>query len=67
MLHQLAAPPAAATNQATALTTVRGIDVASYQHQNGAAISWASVARAGYKFAAIKTTEGNYYVNPYAI
>ena len=69
LLQQLATPSssAAATNQATALTTVRGIDVASYQHQNGAAISWASVARAGYKFAAIKTTEGNYYVNPYAI
>jgi len=67
LLHQLATAPAAATNQATALTTVRGIDVASYQHQNGAAISWASVARTGYKFAAIKTTEGNYYVNPYAI
>jgi len=69
LLQQLATPSssAAATNQATALTTVRGIDVASYQHQNGAVISWASVARAGYKFAAIKTTEGNYYVNPYAI
>jgi GH25 family lysozyme M1 (1,4-beta-N-acetylmuramidase) len=67
LLHQLAAPSAAATNQATALATVRGVDVASYQHQNGAAIGWASVARAGYKFAAIKTTEGNYYVNPYAI
>jgi GH25 family lysozyme M1 (1,4-beta-N-acetylmuramidase) len=69
LLRQLATPSssAAATNQATALTTVRGIDVASYQHQNGAAISWGSVARTGYKFAAIKTTEGNYYVNPYAI
>jgi GH25 family lysozyme M1 (1,4-beta-N-acetylmuramidase) len=73
LLQQLAPPSssssssAAATNQATALTTVRGIDVASYQHQNGAAIGWASVARTGYKFAAIKTTEGNYYVNPYAI
>jgi len=69
LLKQLATPSSssAATNQATALTTVRGIDVASYQHQNGAAISWASVARTGYKFAAIKTTEGNYYVNPYAI
>lgn len=69
LLQQLATPSSssAATNQATALTTVRGIDVASYQHQNGAAISWASVARTGYKFAAIKTTEGNYYVNPYAI
>jgi GH25 family lysozyme M1 (1,4-beta-N-acetylmuramidase) len=68
LLRQLATPSSsAATNQATALTTVRGIDVASYQHQNGTAISWASVARTGYKFAAIKTTEGNYYVNPYAI
>ena len=69
LLQQLAAPSssAAAMNQATALTTVRGIDVASYQHQNGTAIGWASVARTGYKFAAIKTTEGNYYVNPYAI
>lgn len=70
LLQQLATPSsaaaAAAVNQA-ALATVRGIDVASYQHQNGAAISWSSVARAGYKFAAIKTTEGNYYVNPYAI
>jgi GH25 family lysozyme M1 (1,4-beta-N-acetylmuramidase) len=68
LLQQLATPSSsAAVNQATALTTVRGIDVASYQHQNGAAIGWASVARTGYKFAAIKTTEGNYYVNPYAI
>ena len=67
LLHELATPPAAAANQAAALTTVRGIDVASYQHPNGAAISWASVARAGYRFAAIKTTEGDYYSNPYAI
>jgi GH25 family lysozyme M1 (1,4-beta-N-acetylmuramidase) len=67
LLRELATPPSAATNQATALTTVRGIDVASYQHANGATISWASVARAGYKFAAIKTTEGDYYINPYAI
>jgi GH25 family lysozyme M1 (1,4-beta-N-acetylmuramidase) len=67
LLKELATAPSAATNQATSLTTVRGIDVASFQHPNGAAISWASVARAGYKFAAIKTTEGDYYVNPYAI
>jgi GH25 family lysozyme M1 (1,4-beta-N-acetylmuramidase) len=44
---------------------VRGVDVASYQHVNGAAIGWSSVARAGYKFVAIKATEGNYYANPY--
>jgi GH25 family lysozyme M1 (1,4-beta-N-acetylmuramidase) len=45
--------------------TVRGVDVASYQHPDGAAIDWARVARAGYKFAFIKATEGNYYTNPY--
>jgi GH25 family lysozyme M1 (1,4-beta-N-acetylmuramidase) len=71
LLHELAGAPAAAGNaavsQATALTTVRGIDVASFQHPDGAAINWASVAKAGYKFTAVKTTEGDYYVNPYAI
>jgi len=45
---------------------VHGIDVAAFQHPNGAVINWADVAGAGYKFAAVKTTEGNYYVNPWA-
>ena len=71
LLQSLAGTPAAASNaavsQATSLTTVRGIDVASFQHPNGAAINWTAVARAGYKFAAVKTSEGDYYVNPYAI
>jgi GH25 family lysozyme M1 (1,4-beta-N-acetylmuramidase) len=50
---------------------LNGIDVASFQHPNGAAINWAQVAGAGYQFAAIKATEGTYtsqgtfYVNPY--
>jgi GH25 family lysozyme M1 (1,4-beta-N-acetylmuramidase) len=43
----------------------RGIDVADYQHRHGAVIDWARVARAGYKFAFIKVSEGDYYVNPY--
>jgi GH25 family lysozyme M1 (1,4-beta-N-acetylmuramidase) len=43
----------------------RGIDVASYQHPHGAPINWAQVARAGYTFAFIKASEGNYYTNPY--
>jgi GH25 family lysozyme M1 (1,4-beta-N-acetylmuramidase) len=43
----------------------RGVDVASYQHPHGAAIDWSRVAAAGYKFAFIKATEGDYYVNPY--
>src|SRR5215469_1908492 len=46
-------------------STVQGIDVASFQHPNGAAISWTKVAQAGYKFVFIKATEGSYYVNPY--
>ncbi|OLF15202.1 GH25 family lysozyme [Actinophytocola xanthii] len=44
---------------------VRGIDVASHQHPKGAAINWRGVAGAGYRFAAVKASEGNYYTNPY--
>ena len=43
----------------------QGVDVASFQHPNGAPINWTQVAGAGYQFAAIKATEGNYYTNPY--
>jgi lysozyme len=43
----------------------RGIDVSSFQHPGGARIDWRSVAKAGYRFAFIKSTEGTYYVNPY--
>ena len=53
----------ATTSSAT--LSVQGIDVASFQHPNGAAISWTQVAQAGYKFAFIKATEGSYYTNPY--
>jgi GH25 family lysozyme M1 (1,4-beta-N-acetylmuramidase) len=42
-----------------------GVDVADYQHPHGAAINWPRVAAAGYKFAFIKATEGDYYSNPY--
>jgi GH25 family lysozyme M1 (1,4-beta-N-acetylmuramidase) len=57
------APPAAADGQA------RGIDVANYQHPNGAAIDWNAVRGSGIEFAFIKATEGpvsctgNYYTN----
>jgi GH25 family lysozyme M1 (1,4-beta-N-acetylmuramidase) len=50
---------------------VQGVDVAAFQHPvsakypGGAPISWSRVAGAGIGFAAIKATEGNYYVNPY--
>jgi GH25 family lysozyme M1 (1,4-beta-N-acetylmuramidase) len=43
------------------------VDVASFQHPGGAAITWTKVAAAGIQFAAVKTTEGAYYRNPYAL
>lgn len=45
---------------------VFGIDVASYQHPNGAAINWASVRASGAAFAFVKMSEGSGYTNPYA-
>lgn len=47
-----------------AADNVRGIDVASHQHPNGAAIDWSQVAASGIRFAGVKVTEGNYYQNP---
>ena len=46
-------------------TLARGVDVAADQHPGGAAVDWARVATAGYTFAAIKATEGDYYANPW--
>jgi GH25 family lysozyme M1 (1,4-beta-N-acetylmuramidase) len=43
----------------------RGVDVAADQHPAGVSIDWAQVAAAGYSFAAVKATEGDYYANPY--
>ena len=58
--------PAGAVRPAGGTATMaQGIDVASFQHPGGAAINWAQVAGAGYTFAAVKGTEGNYYTNPY--
>jgi GH25 family lysozyme M1 (1,4-beta-N-acetylmuramidase) len=72
VLSQLAKGPAVsraaisttAYMTASAPAGVPGVDVASYQESGG--ITWAYVAGAGIKFAAIKVTEGNYYVNPSA-
>ncbi|HEY2519988.1 MAG TPA: GH25 family lysozyme [Streptosporangiaceae bacterium] len=46
-------------------TVAHGVDVAADQHPGGAAIEWSRVAAAGYTFAAVKTTEGDYYTNPW--
>jgi GH25 family lysozyme M1 (1,4-beta-N-acetylmuramidase) len=43
----------------------RGVDVSSNQHSGGGAIDWGQVHDAGYQFAWVKTTEGNYYANPH--
>ena len=69
--------PAAAAARAAAVAAagphaLAGLDVAGFQHPvskqypGGAAIGWSAVAAAGYKFAAVKATEGDYYVNPWA-
>lgn len=42
---------------------IHGIDVSSYQPH----VDWKAVASAGADFAIVKLTEGNGYVNPYAV
>lgn len=60
--------PRATVSPATVLITTmptQGIDVSSLQHPHNAVINWPDVAAAGNTFAAIKASEGTYYVNPY--
>ena len=67
-----AAGPRATASAAQAPRTVAGLDVAAFQHPvskqfpGGEAISWTTAAAAGYRYAAVKATEGDYYVNPWA-
>jgi len=67
----LAAVPAPSARAAVAKPTakqgaaaIRGLDVSAYQH-TGDPINWNSLAKQGLKFAAIKVSEGTYYVNRY--
>src|SRR6185437_11544491 len=55
----------AASGLVAPVVRARGIDESSFQHPAGAKINWRLVARAGYRFAFIKSTEGTYYVNPH--
>ena len=57
------ASPSVAPRVVTAL--INGPDVSSYQHPNGAAISWPAVRKSGHEFAIVKATEGTSYVNPW--
>ena len=50
---------------ASAASAIDGPDVSSYQHPYGAAIRWATVAKAGKEFAIVKATEGTSYTNPW--
>src|SRR5262245_10651968 len=63
----LSAPRATISPATVLITTVpmQGIDVSSLQHPRNAVINWPDVAVAGSTFAAIKASEGAYYVNPY--
>jgi GH25 family lysozyme M1 (1,4-beta-N-acetylmuramidase) len=61
------AQKAASTASSVLSGAAQGVDVASFQHPSGAAINWAQVASAGKKFAAVKSTEGDYYENRYAL
>jgi GH25 family lysozyme M1 (1,4-beta-N-acetylmuramidase) len=68
VLHQLAAGGRTGRAPLSPIPgALQGVDVASFQHPNGAAINWAKVAAAGIQFAAVKATEGAYYKNPYAL
>lgn len=59
LMSAVAVAPAAAVNW------TNGIDISPWQHPYGAGINWGLVSRAGYRFAYVKATEGNYYTNPY--
>lgn len=44
-----------------------GIDIASWQHPNGADVDFKRVMSAGYKYVFVKATEGVHYTNEYYI
>jgi GH25 family lysozyme M1 (1,4-beta-N-acetylmuramidase) len=66
------APAAPAQISPTVAAPLPGLDVAAHQHpitsqdRRGVPIDWQQVAADGYRFAAVKATEGDYYVSPWA-
>jgi GH25 family lysozyme M1 (1,4-beta-N-acetylmuramidase) len=64
--HLLQAPSRGGPAAAASFSGLpQGVDVSSNQHWGGGGIDWGQVRGAGYEFALIKATEGDYYVNPY--
>ena len=47
------------------MTSIKGIDVASWQHDTEQPINWEKVKASGVRFAIIKATQGNAYTNPW--
>lgn len=45
--------------------SIIGVDVSSWQHEDGHPIDWDAVYEAGYRFAVVKATQGTTYVNPW--
>jgi lysozyme len=69
-LMAVALAPAPADGAAPNRYRVDGVDVASWQHPNGAPIDWRRVRAAGVEFATVKVSEGSsadstHYTNPY--
>jgi lysozyme len=70
ILSGLTLPASPASAAPTNRTRPDGVDVASWQHPNNAAINWRQVRAAGIDFATIKATEGSpidatAYTNPF--
>lgn len=45
--------------------SITGVDVSSWQHEDGHPINWDAVYEAGYRFVIVKATQGTTYVNPW--
>jgi GH25 family lysozyme M1 (1,4-beta-N-acetylmuramidase) len=77
LLRELAGPahsgttvingPRAAATAGPVAGAAQGIDVSSHQESQSGGINWKTIAGDGIKFAAVKSTEGAYYTNPYAL
>ena len=53
------------TDATTAPARIKGVDISSWQHANGAPIDWWELYDAGYHFVIVKATQGTMYVNPW--